>query len=188
MGITGIQFAALSGLKVITTASPHNHAYLKSLGAAHVVDYKSPTAVDEIRAITEGKLSLAWDCQSDAASAAFCGRCLDQENGGHYSSLLYGNDELVKSHNAKAKTNTGLYYSVFGEDFYYKGTKPAVPENYEFGRMFWEVGRQVLAEGKVKPIRTIVNRGGSGLEGVIVGLKEVQEGKVSAGKLVYTLA
>ena len=33
----------------------------------------------------------------------------------------------------------------------------------------------------------MVNRGGKGLEGVLEGLEDLKEGKVSAAKLVYTL-
>ncbi|KAL4861987.1 hypothetical protein BDV12DRAFT_203465 [Aspergillus spectabilis] len=51
-GIFGIQFAKLSGLKVIATASPHNFVYLKSLGADVVFDYRSPTVAADIRAFT----------------------------------------------------------------------------------------------------------------------------------------
>ncbi|KAK4446057.1 chaperonin 10-like protein [Podospora aff. communis PSN243] len=43
-----VQFAQLAGLTVFATASPHHHARLLSLGAAGVVDYHSPTAVDEV--------------------------------------------------------------------------------------------------------------------------------------------
>ncbi|MBB2741446.1 UNVERIFIED_ORG: hypothetical protein FHR35_001266 [Microbispora rosea subsp. rosea] len=35
-------------LPVVATASPHNFDYLRSLGAAEVVDRRSRTAVDEI--------------------------------------------------------------------------------------------------------------------------------------------
>jgi NADPH:quinone reductase-like Zn-dependent oxidoreductase len=194
MGITGIQFAALSGLRVITTGSPAHHDYLKSLGAAHVVDYRSPTAPDEIRALTDGKLTLAWDCHADDASATFCARALsaDEDEAAaaapHYSALLYGTDGAVKRVNARIRTDVTLYYTVFGEPYAYKGPREAVPENLEFGAMFWELSRRLLAEGKVKPIRTFVNRDGyRGLEGVIKGMEDGKEGKVRAGKLVYTM-
>ena len=40
VGSFAIQFAKAKGAKVIATASPHNHQYLKQLGADAVVDYK----------------------------------------------------------------------------------------------------------------------------------------------------
>ena len=36
-----IQIAKYAGYRVIATASPANHAYVRSLGADHVVDYHS---------------------------------------------------------------------------------------------------------------------------------------------------
>jgi NADPH:quinone reductase-like Zn-dependent oxidoreductase len=48
VGSNGIQLARCSGYRVITTASPGNFGYVRSLGAAAVVDYHSKTAVDEI--------------------------------------------------------------------------------------------------------------------------------------------
>ncbi|KAJ3531832.1 hypothetical protein NM208_g8107 [Fusarium decemcellulare] len=186
MGITGIQYAKLSGARVITTGSPHNNDYLKSLGADAVFDYKSPTATDEIRTYTNGALKLAWDCQSTEQSAEFIARTLSPE-GGHISTLLPVKAAKLEHINSNLKVELSLYYKVFGEKYAYFGEKPAEPEMYEFGKKFWELSRELYAQGKVKPIRVYKNRGGEGLEGVLVGLKELKEGKVSAGKLVYTL-
>lgn len=44
----GIQLARCAGYRVITTASPRNFGYVRSLGAVAAVDYHSRTAVDEI--------------------------------------------------------------------------------------------------------------------------------------------
>lgn len=186
MGIFGIQYAKASGLTVITTASPHNFDYLKSLGADAVFDYKSPTCADDIRAHTGSALKVAWDCQSTAQSAALCARAMSPE-GGHLGTVLPVPGDAVAAVNTKIKIYHSLYYTVFGEPYMYFGERPASLEDYEFGKRFWELSKGLLAEGKVRPIRVIRNRGGSGLEGVLVGLHESKEGRVSAGKLVYTL-
>jgi NADPH:quinone reductase-like Zn-dependent oxidoreductase len=47
-GSATIQLARVAGLKVFATASPKHHAHVLSLGASAVVDYRSPTAVDEL--------------------------------------------------------------------------------------------------------------------------------------------
>ena len=185
-GIYGIQFAKLSGLTVLATASPRNHEYLKSLGADHVFDYNSPSAVDDIRSAAGGALRLAWDCHSMADSAAFCAKALEAD-GARYSALLPGLDDSVKGANDKAKVDWSLYYPVFGEPYVFGQRFDAVPANYEFGKVFWEVSKGLLAAGKIKPIKVTVNRGGSGLKGVLEGLRESKEGKVSGEKLVYTL-
>ncbi|KAK2023378.1 zinc-binding dehydrogenase [Colletotrichum zoysiae] len=187
MGISGIQYARLSGYKVLATASPHNFEYLKSLGASEVFDYKSPTVSEDIRRHTDDGLTLAWDCQSTNESAVIVAKALSSSKGGVIGTLLPVDKKVVQEANPKAEVKMTIYYTVFGEEFGYFGKRDAIPENYEFGKKFWEISRGLLADGKLKPIRVVKNQGGSGLEGVVTGLKELKEGKVSAGKLVYTI-
>ncbi|KAI1252893.1 hypothetical protein MGN70_005099 [Eutypa lata] len=77
-----------------------------------------------------------------------------------------------------------LGYEVFGEQFVFGGSEgePDVvlapkPGQFEFANMFWEVVRDSLALGMIKTARPIVNRGGKGLEGVLVGLDELGKGR-----------
>jgi NADPH:quinone reductase-like Zn-dependent oxidoreductase len=48
VGSNAIQLARNAGYRVVATASPRNFDYVRSLGAAEAVDYRSPAAVDEI--------------------------------------------------------------------------------------------------------------------------------------------
>lgn len=48
LGSMAIQLARQAGLSVYAVASPVHHAYLKSLGATELFDYRSPTAVEAI--------------------------------------------------------------------------------------------------------------------------------------------
>ncbi|KAJ9156666.1 Zinc-binding oxidoreductase [Pleurostoma richardsiae] len=48
VGATATQLAVASGATVITTASPTNHAFVKSLGADIVFDYRSPTVAEDM--------------------------------------------------------------------------------------------------------------------------------------------
>ncbi|KAK7426018.1 hypothetical protein QQZ08_007466 [Neonectria magnoliae] len=186
MGTFGIQYAKLSGATVVTTSSPHNFDYLKSLGADAVFDYNSPTVVDDIRSFTNNSLKLAWDCMSTEESSILIAKTLRTE-GGHIGTLLSVDQSKISQVNANVKAELSLYYTVFGEPFTYFGAKPGDQEAYKFGKHFWELSRKLLEEGKVKPTRTYKNRGGDGLQGVLVGLQESKENKVSGGKLVYTL-
>ncbi|KAK4102738.1 hypothetical protein N658DRAFT_422982, partial [Parathielavia hyrcaniae] len=52
-GRTTIQLARLAGLRVFASASPRHHAGLLALGAAEVVDYRSPSAVSDLVAAAE---------------------------------------------------------------------------------------------------------------------------------------
>jgi hypothetical protein len=81
-----------------------------------------------------------------------------------------------------------LAYEVLGEKFHRGPTEtPPKPEEFEFGKKIYSVAQELLAEGKLKAPRIDVNRGGSGLEGVVKGLDELRAGNVSGQKLVYTL-
>src|SRR4051812_38630358 len=75
-GILGIQFAVLSGYRVITTSSPHNYDYMKSLGVSETFDYHSLTCARDIKAATKGQLRLAWDCVSGNDSAKLCAEAM----------------------------------------------------------------------------------------------------------------
>lgn len=62
MGAYAIQLAKLSGYTVVTTASPSNFDYVKSLGADVVIDYHdAEKAVTEITEATGDKLSLVFE-------------------------------------------------------------------------------------------------------------------------------
>ncbi|KAF2710009.1 GroES-like protein [Pleomassaria siparia CBS 279.74] len=51
VGCNAIQLATAAGYDVVTTASPKNHGYLKTLGAIAVFDYKSASVVSDIVAL-----------------------------------------------------------------------------------------------------------------------------------------
>ena len=56
-----IQIANNLGYTVLATASPHNHDYVKSLGAKYVFDYKDPDVVSKIRKAAGENLSLVYE-------------------------------------------------------------------------------------------------------------------------------
>lgn len=73
VGSNAIQLAVAAGYEVITTASPHNFAYVTTLGASRVFDYHSPTVVADIIAALKGKTiagALAIGTGSTAACSA----------------------------------------------------------------------------------------------------------------------
>ncbi|KJC65774.1 zinc-binding alcohol dehydrogenase family protein [Agreia bicolorata] len=55
VGSNAIQLAVAAGYSVITTASPHNHDRMRALGARHVVDYRSGSAVREVVTLVDGR-------------------------------------------------------------------------------------------------------------------------------------
>jgi NADPH:quinone reductase-like Zn-dependent oxidoreductase len=73
VGSNAIQLAAAAGYEVITTSSPRNFEYVKSLGASQVFDYNSPSVVADIIAAFEGR-TLAGAIAFGTTSADSCVR------------------------------------------------------------------------------------------------------------------
>lgn len=55
VGGFAVQLAKLAGKQVITTASLHNHEYVKSLGADFVIDYRTEDIPSKVSLITDGR-------------------------------------------------------------------------------------------------------------------------------------
>lgn len=184
MGISAIQFAKLSNATVITTCSPSNFDYVKSLGADHALDYRSSTLVDDIRDIANGQVDLALDCWATEDTARYCAESL--KAGGIFASLGR-NQEAAQKANPEITTRWTLAYVLFDRPYWFFGRQePSLPDIAHF-ETFLPVASRLLDEGKVKAPTIFLNRGGEGLEGAIKGLDESRKGNVRAGKLVYTL-
>ncbi|KAM3068063.1 hypothetical protein ACMFMG_011110 [Clarireedia jacksonii] len=180
-GVLAIQFAKLSGYKVLTTCSPHNFDLVKSLGADAVFDYNDPQSVAEIRKYTKNNLKLVFDTISLESSAAFCDQVISAE-GGDYSALLPINIER-----ANVKDRYTVAYTAVGEAFTFGDMPvPAKAEDKEFAEMFWGLAEKLLADGKIKVHKPKVLPGG--LKGALEGLELLKQGKVSGEKLVYNVA
>lgn len=109
-------------------------------------------------------------------------------SGGVYSTLLPVKTEDVHKINEKVENKATLGYTAVGEAFRFGPTEmPAKPQDFEFAKMFWEMSKGLLAEGKVKVHKVTVNKYGEGFEGILNGMQAMKEGKVSGEKLVYTL-
>ncbi|SDJ77639.1 zinc-binding dehydrogenase [Salimicrobium halophilum] len=55
VGGFGIQLAKAAGKKVLTTASQHNHEYVKRLGADEAIDYRTEDVGQRVKEMTDGK-------------------------------------------------------------------------------------------------------------------------------------
>ena len=182
-GTIAIQFAKLSGATVITTCSPRNNELVKTLGADAVYDYRDEACGEKIRAYTSNKLVYALDCIAEASSPRICADALSTDGARtkRYSSLL-GLADFPRDDVEKKTTNA---YSAIGEEMSFtgQGTIPANAEDLQFMTLFIGIAQKLLAEGKIKPHPMSLRQGG--LCGVLDGLKELREGKVSGEKLVY---
>lgn len=169
-----------SGLNVITTCSPHNFDLVKKLGASEAFDYRDPECGKKIRAHTNDGLKYAFDCISEKPSQAICCDALSSK-GGKVTNLL-----PVETPRKDVESAHTLAYTITGEGFKFgPADYPPNKEDFEFGKMFWDLSTKLFAEGKVKVHNPEVREGG--LQGVFGGLKDLKEGKVSGVKLVYKL-
>lgn len=71
-GLWAIQYAKLSGLRVITTCSEKNFEAVKALGADEVFDYRDEKCGEKIREVTRNGLKFVFDCVSEGSSMEVC--------------------------------------------------------------------------------------------------------------------
>ncbi|KAJ5533540.1 oxidoreductase [Penicillium frequentans] len=177
-GSLAIQFAKLSGLRVVTTCSQVNQSYMYDLGADIAFDYHDPQVGDRIRDETDDALELAFDTISTPQSAAICAAAISSA-GGSYAALLD-----VRCPRVNVDTQVSMAYAMIGER-YHLGNKEMDGKfaDLEFATQWAEEVESLLQARHIHPHRYWVKPGG--LEGVLEGLKFLREGKVRACKLVY---
>ncbi|KAF2676176.1 GroES-like protein [Lentithecium fluviatile CBS 122367] len=177
-GTLAIQFAKLSGLRVISTSSPHNFDLLKKLGTDEVFDYKEPYVGAKIRKATHDSLKMVFDTISEGSSPAISAAAISSK-GGQYAALLpvkdFPRDDV--------KNSSTLAYTALGEQ--YSENYPANRTDYEFGVKFWGLSENLINSGKIKAHPPQVREGG--LDAIPQGLQDLKDGKVSGVKLVYRI-
>ncbi|MCJ1310658.1 hypothetical protein MMC25_004324 [Agyrium rufum] len=91
MGSIGLQMGKLLGMKVFTTASSRHHDLARRLGADFVVDYKDPTAAEDIIAAAKAEgveIKYVYDAVVEGNSAEVAFKVLEAFGGGEYAGLL----------------------------------------------------------------------------------------------------
>ncbi|KAJ5370881.1 alcohol dehydrogenase [Penicillium cataractarum] len=169
VGCSTIQLAVASGLEVVTTASEANHALVKSLGAAQVLDYKSPKIIDDLVNILNEN-DFVVDCISSPETQAQCGEVLSRIGGGKLPVMRFPDGNFPD--NVKA--------------VFVNGGDPGLV-NLDVGNAIWgEYIPTVLATGQfqVKPDPFII---GGGLEKIQDGIDLLAKG-VSAKKIVVEVS
>ncbi|KAF9870965.1 zinc-binding oxidoreductase [Colletotrichum karsti] len=188
VGNYAIQLAKLSGLRVITTASPRNHEYLKALGADVALDYHGDWAA-EVRKLTDGKLHHALDTVSEHGSTLNIAKALSNSPGDHVLTLIPTHPpakEEIKAVNPHTKIEWTVVYTVFERalPFRFDNCGDETPQDKKVWEKYLTLLPQYLERGQVKPNQV---RELGGLESVTEGFRLSEEGKVSNEKLVYKL-
>ncbi|KAJ2929659.1 hypothetical protein H1R20_g7448, partial [Candolleomyces eurysporus] len=169
VGQLTIQTAKLSGFNpIITTASIKHGDFLKSLGATHVLDRNASLAglKESIQSITEKPVKVVVDAISSEETQTLGFTLLAP--GGQIAVNLPAID-LIKEEGPKE--NKSLVYVL------------ATKQGYaELVQEMWTHVTKFLQGGDIKPNRIEVLP--KGLNGVVEGLKRLEENRVSGVKLV----
>ncbi|KZP13236.1 GroES-like protein [Athelia psychrophila] len=168
VGSYAIQFAKLSGFSpIIATASLHNSAHLKSLGATHVIDRHLDTLLlcEEIAKITSVPIEVVFDAVGGPQT---------QQSG--VDVLAPGGviASVAQSKLGDAVGDGKSVKSIFASPFH--------PHNRDVAVGFASELTAYLESGDIQPNRIEVLAGG--LSGVADGLARLQDGKVSGVKLI----
>jgi NADPH:quinone reductase-like Zn-dependent oxidoreductase len=168
VGAFAVQYAKMLGYTVFATASPHNHEYVKSLGADHVFDHKDTNVAEQIRDATNGKLKLAFDAISENGTTLTCTKALSSE-GGRVMVVNASADKFPEN------IQTIMMYAA---DTHNGAAK-------EIGKRTWANIEEWLRSGVIKPnpVKIMEN----GLLDVERGFELQKQGKVSGQKLVYSI-
>lgn len=186
-GMMAIQFAAMSGMTVITTCSPKNFDLVKSLGANAVFDYHdSEKCASEIRSFVEqsglGDLELVVDCIGYFESGKICADALSKKGGMYLSTAPWPfprkDEDGVVTAFLQGQRPMGEEYLMMHQ------TIPVVEELYTGGKKFMTLTERLFREKKLKapPVEVI-----HGLEKVPGAMQDLREWKLSAKKYVCKL-
>ncbi|EJT98631.1 GroES-like protein [Dacryopinax primogenitus] len=169
VGAYVIQLAKAAGYTVLSTASPKNHAYIKSLGASEVFDYHDPDVVSKIHTAAGANLSKVYDCISEHGSI--------EASVGSITTTGTGVVAVILTPKPEQSTSTVKVLHT--------GAKQA--ELYpEVGKRVYALLEYLLERGTFVPNPVRVVPGG--LLGANEGLKLGREHRVSGEKLVYRVA
>ncbi|KAI8982823.1 GroES-like protein [Trametes punicea] len=182
VGMFAIQLAHLAGYKVVTTASPRNFNYVKSLGADAVFDYKDPDVVKLIKAATGDSITKALDAISLKDSQRITAEAL-APSGGKVVLVLQPVPDATSRKDVEFYPT--LIYTALGRAFDFGSGKhyPVSPEDRAQIVEFLKKVPKLVEQGAIKPPAIKLWEGG--LAAIPEGLDYMRKGKVSAEKIVY---
>ncbi len=174
VGSNAIQLLHHAGYRVLTTASPRNHDYVRALGAEAAVDYRSRSAIQELVALLQHS-PLAGTLAIGAGSLAPAIKIATQVRGSRrISSAQPGPATTVRA--ALARRRGVTVTPIWGGSLRDNDVGPGIYVNFLPG---------ALAAGAYRPApqAVVVSRG---IEAIPLAIKQLKQG-VSASKLVVPL-
>jgi NADPH:quinone reductase-like Zn-dependent oxidoreductase len=182
VGLFAIQLAKLAGCTVITTASPHSFDLVKRYGADDVYNYRSPTALQEIKS-KYPNITAVLDCISKEDSGHFCAQIL-QNNGTKVYTL-----EPLKSKTKGIDFEMIMVFTVFGTKFAFlppvRPTYEATPQHRQALVHFYSILSSLTQDKKLQapPITAL----DGGFDGILKAMDLLRAGKISGSKTVVPL-
>ncbi|KAL3485359.1 chaperonin 10-like protein [Aspergillus germanicus] len=177
VGLFAIQLAKRAGLKVVTAASPRSFDLVKKYGADDVFDYRSSTALEDIKAAYP-IIRRAIDCFSEGGSAAFCANVLAS---GKVITLL----DQGKPTKPDVEYKFLMVFTAFRKEFQMLAPLgplfPVTPADGEILARFYASLPGLLGDG-IKPPAITVTQGG--LDEVLKGLDTLRKGEARGTKVV----
>jgi len=170
VGSAAVQFALLSGYRVITTASTKNFDFVKSLGVAteDIFDYKDPDLAEKVKKQAGKEITLAYDANSTAQSIH---QALDILN-------RKGKLAIVLSLPANLEKGTTEIFHTF--------TNNAVKDE-SLAKWYFPYLRSVAEHGQFVVCRPEVIGKGISAEAVQKTLDYAASGKLSASRAVLQI-
>ncbi|KAJ2974179.1 hypothetical protein NQ176_g6194 [Zarea fungicola] len=194
VGGNAIQLAVAAGYSVVTTASPRNFDYVKSLGASHVFDYRSRTVVAEIVALLQKKPVAGAIAVGNGSTEACIDVLSKTKSPGMVAQISFPWPDKVPSGGIRLFMSM-LYLAWWNVAVAFKSKMTGVKANFVFGSSLFEnevstaIYKDFLPEALQQskyvaaPPPQVV---GDGLENIQKALDLQMEG-VSAKKIVVTL-
>ncbi|MEU2349719.1 zinc-binding alcohol dehydrogenase family protein [Modestobacter sp. NPDC049651] len=198
VGMNGVQLAVAAGYDVVATASPRNQDAVRALGAAEVLDHRSPTVVADLIAALSGR-TLAGAVAIGDTSGRACVDVVAASAGRKFVSLLstpvslapLGDPDLPRL--ARPRTMARLGWATAALQL--RARRAGVGTKFVFGTslkandvstaVYRDFLPAALAEGRYRavPEPLVVGHGLAHLQGAL----DVQRAGVSARKVVVTV-
>ncbi|KAI5951156.1 hypothetical protein KGF54_004230 [Candida jiufengensis] len=188
-GILAIQLAKLIyGLNVITTASPKNFDYLKSLGADYVFNYNDSDIVSKIKDLTKGKLRFSLDVVGTADTLQkIYDATADVKGDVYIDNVLLAQQDDINLDNNRNNSNlhwgTTLSFLVIDEVKNLGAAIPRPEDLFKYYNPWWfDVLPKYIAQLKNGNLKILKD----GLASADEGLKLIHKG-VSNEKIVFNV-
>lgn len=174
-----MQFAKLSGARVIATASRKNFDLVKDYGADIVVDYQSTELCSrDIIEAAGGKLDTVVDCVGIDSTVDICDQVLAA--GGQYFVLT---PSRSKRDDVTTTFNPGQ--DLIGEPYMIGGQTIPIPPVTEEATSFLRLAETLFREGKIRHIPIKVSEGWTE---ILEREADLQGGKASGFKYIIKVA